>query len=532
MFVWSIKKKLSVLLISLITLIMINIFGMFEIAKTGYFTYLEREYLIGVESIQLNLDRMSVPNQSLNEIKSYIDKKNTNFRQQGIVQGLHTTTLQSELCLGAVNFAEDIIFRVLGFGKAIDVCTEAIDTNQQFKSLVLAFQQDNLTFSEFLSQIESPFARLKNHSEEFSVLIPEIRTFMVNLIVTMTIVLSLGLIVAFIFTIKGIQSSLKTLRVDIHEVEKHNQLDYTVRSTKDDEIGQVGKSFKSLLKKFQHIIIQLSQSNHLLLDESSKLKVLSEQSNESVCEQFQMTSQVSSSIAHMTSALDQVSANINQVASNAGDVNQSAEKGKEVVSFAIAKLQELVSEISTATTVVNDLAESSEKVSKALEVITQIAEQTNLLALNAAIEAARAGEHGRGFAVVSDEVRTLATRTQESTKEIGDIIQQLRTGSENAISAMAKSQQQAEDTMTTTEGAGDSLNEITELSKDITEATGQVAVAAQGQIEVLKDINSNVDTLSQSADSAKAIAERTQQSALILSDNVDSTAKLVNTFKV
>lgn len=513
-------------------LIIINIISMFEIAKTGYFTFLEREHIVGVESIQLNIDRISKPNQSFNDIKNYIDRESTNFRQQGMLQGLSVTNKQAELCLGAINFAEDILFRILGFGEAIDVCLEAIDTNKQLKTLTLSFQRNNLTSDEFLSQVKAPFIRLNHHSERFSVLIPEIRTFIVNLIVTMTIVLSLSLITAFILTLKSIQNNLKTLRIDIREVEKNNQLNYTVRITKDDEIGEVGKSFKNLLQKFKDIIVQLSLSNNSLSDESSKLKILAQQSNTSVNEQFEMTHQVSNAIEQMTVAIDEVASNINQVASNVNNVNQSAEKGQEVVGFAIVKLKDLVSEMSNATEVVHDLAESSEQVSKVLEVITQIAEQTNLLALNAAIEAARAGEHGRGFAVVADEVRTLANRTQESTKEIGEIINQLRDSSENAVSAMAKSQQQAEDTMNTAEGAGKTLNEITELSKHITDYTGQVAVAAEEQTQVLKNINSNVNVLSQSADTAKDIAEKTHQSALILGENVDSMTNVVSAFKV
>lgn len=532
MFGWTIQKRVTVLVSFLMVLIVINIVSMFEIAKTGYFTYLEREYIIGVESININIDKISASPENTELLKRYISNESRNFRQRGILQGLNETNTQAERCLAAINFAENILFRVLGFGEAIDVCEEAIETNKKLKQLTLSFQKHELTPSAFLSEIESPFLRMHHHSNRFTVLIPQIRSFLVNLIVAMTIMLSLALCIALILTLKSIQTSLAILRTDIKDVEKSNQLSQKVRIERNDEIGDVSTSFKNLLDKFKGIIVRISTSNRALSGESQKLKDLAEQSNSRVNEQFIMTHQVSEAIDQMTIAIDDVATNINQVASNVNNVSKSAEKGQEVVGSSIIKLKGLVTDVESASKVVHDLAESGEQVSKVLEVITQIAEQTNLLALNAAIEAARAGEHGRGFAVVSDEVRTLANRTQQSTQEIGEIINQLRLGSENAVSAMAKSQKQAEDTMVTADGAGDTLNEITQLSKQISEYAGQVAVAAEQQTQVLKGVNSNVGILGKSADTAKCIAEKTHQSALILSENVDSMADAVNTFKV
>jgi methyl-accepting chemotaxis protein len=529
---WNIKRKVTVLLVSLIMLIVVNIISMFEIAKTGYFTYLEREYMVGVQSIQLNVDKITADPQNNSAIKRYIDNENTDFRQRGILQGLNQTNEQAQLCLGAVNFAEDILFRVLGFGEAIDVCVEAIETNKKLKHLTSSFQLEQLTSADYLAQIEQPFIRLKYHSERFTVLIPQIRSFMVTLIVSTTIVLSVILTIAFVFTLKSILKNLEILCSDIGGVEKSNQLNHIVRATQKDEIGDVGTSFQKLLNKFRDIITKISGSNQLLTVESDKLKGLAEQSSLSVTNQFEMTHQVSGAIEQMTIAINEVATNINQVANSVDSVNSSVDKGQEVVSSTIVKLKKLVEEISVASNVVHDLAESGEQVSKVLDVITQIAEQTNLLALNAAIEAARAGEHGRGFAVVSDEVRTLANRTQQSTQEIGAIISKLRIGSENAVTAMEKSQQQAQETTSTANGAGETLNEITLISRKITEYTQQAYVAAEEQTQVMEDINSNVSKLASAADTAKVISEETHQSALILNENVNSMSNAVGSFKV
>jgi methyl-accepting chemotaxis protein len=250
-----------------------------------------------------------------------------------------------------------------------------------------------------------------------------------------------------------------------------------------------------------------------------------------VLEQFEMSSQVSTAIEHMTQAIQEVAENITKVAKEVGDVDQSAREGQGVVTTTIDDLNGLGADVSAAAEVVDQLATSGEKVGNVLAVITQIADQTNLLALNAAIEAARAGEHGRGFAVVSDEVRTLANKTQESTQEISAIISDFKTGSEAAVAAMKRSQTKAEETIKNADGAINSLNAIAGLSSQITDHANQVAVAAEEQTQVLEGINQNVSVLASSAEKAKDIAVQTHETSLVVSSNVDSMSDMVSAFK-
>jgi methyl-accepting chemotaxis protein len=276
----------------------------------------------------------------------------------------------------------------------------------------------------------------------------------------------------------------------------------------------------------------IQNSNNTLNSESEKLKELAEQANTSVNNQFQKTEEVSISVEQMTSASEEVSSNITKVANDINNINDSAKEGQNVLYSTINKLEELGGNISDAARVVDKLATSGEQVSSVLNVIMKIADQTNLLALNAAIEAARAGEHGRGFAVVSDEVRSLANHTQQSAQEIGTIISEFKSGSEEAVAAMQHSENQAKHTIDSANGAKEALNAITELSSNITTHAHHVSGAVEEQTQSLSDINDNISKLRISAEQTKEIAEQTHSASLVLSNSVDDMKRCASVFKV
>lgn len=527
---WTVQKKFTLLLMSLIILLVMNIVSMLQISKTGYFTYLEREHLIGIETINLNIDKIKRANNTAN-FSHLIDNESNIYKEQGIKQGIKHAKRQAQSCLNAVNSVEILIFKMLGFGEAIDICTADIIVNDQLLEKIKTFQRDHSSKDKFLSTISASVEKLQHHTDRFAVLIPEIRIFMTDLIIFITVMLAIALILAFIFVLKSIQKTLKGLSNDMSYVESQSVLAYEVSTKTHCEIGAVGISFQSLLNKFANIVKRIVSSNKTLTEQSTNLKKLAEQSNTSVLSQSKMSEQISSAISHMTLAIQDVATTINTVASDVGKVDDSASTGQEVVSKTIEALNDLTNDISQASEVVNKLALSGEQVSNVLGVITQIADQTNLLALNAAIEAARAGEHGRGFAVVSDEVRTLATRTQDSTREISAIIADFKTGSDAAMSAMEISQNKAQKTLIYADSAGQSLSEIVNLSGKISDHANQVATAAEEQTTTLQNINSDVSTLAKSAAEAQKIANKTHEAALVMNKNVDEMHAMVSTFK-
>ncbi|MNZ18500.1 Methyl-accepting chemotaxis protein McpS [compost metagenome] len=198
-------------------------------------------------------------------------------------------------------------------------------------------------------------------------------------------------------------------------------------------------------------------------------------------------------------AVNEMSAAVDEVARNAASTSQAstasegaAQAGRERVGETVQAIRDMSQEVARTTQLVQELAEQAQGITTVLDVIRAIAEQTNLLALNAAIEAARAGEQGRGFAVVADEVRALAHRTQESTREIEQMIASIQTGSDAAVGAMSQSDQHARQMLKVAEGAGQALHEIARQASEINERTLVIASAAEQQAQVAREVDRNL----------------------------------------
>ena len=207
--------------------------------------------------------------------------------------------------------------------------------------------------------------------------------------------------------------------------------------------------------------MNFNQSTHQLSGSSTHLVSVTERTNDGVQKQLMETDLVATAMTEMMATVTEVASNATQTATAANEANTEANTGSKVVLTAVSSIQDLASKLEDSARIIHQLEEGSIQIGTILDVIRGIAEQTNLLALNAAIEAARAGEQGRGFAVVADEVRTLASRTQESTQEIQAMIEKLQTYSKEAVVSMEQSQEQAKESVEQAELAGQSLNTIT-----------------------------------------------------------------------
>ena len=310
--------------------------------------------------------------------------------------------------------------------------------------------------------------------------------------------------------------------------------DLTVRSTHthDDEIGLLGNAVNTMLGDFQTAIGQITGSATQLATAAEEVSTVTAQTTQGIKQQQVEIDQVATAMNEMTATVQEVARNAERAAHGAQSADQSAKSGALVASEAMGGIDALVSAVENSATVIRELEAESDNIGTVLDVIKGIAEQTNLLALNAAIEAARAGEQGRGFAVVADEVRTLASRTQKSTQEIHTMIERLQSGASNAVKVMEQARAQGKKGVEQVERTAESLAEIAGAVATINDMNTQIASASEEQSAVAEEINRNVVNISQGSIQSAQGSEQTASASQSLARLATDLQRLVARFKV
>ncbi len=304
-----------------------------------------------------------------------------------------------------------------------------------------------------------------------------------------------------------------------------------IRQDAEDEIGAVVSAFNRFVAGLRQQIATVAEVAHTL-DHSSTQLVSDAQAAEQSAEVLRVeVEQVATAVNEMAMTVQGVAEHAHDSSAQTADANREAHSAIQVVDATIADIRVLAAEVLRAAQVIEELEGHSREIGGVLEVIRTIADQTNLLALNAAIEAARAGEQGRGFAVVADEVRTLASRTQASTEEINGMIDRLQRSSREAVAVMEESRQHAEHGVAQAEGAGQALRNISARVAAVSERSLQIAEAAREQSLVSEEINRRISSLSDEAGRTVELADTTLQRGRHAGENAHRLEGIVGQFK-
>ena len=300
----------------------------------------------------------------------------------------------------------------------------------------------------------------------------------------------------------------------------------------NDELGKLSHAFNRFLDKLQPLIKEVGRVTGEVESSAQSLAGMAAANDRLISSEHAAVDQVSTAATEMSSAVHEVARNAQNAADAARNAEAQSRDGAQVVGATISSIRQLAQEVESASATIQTLEQEASNIGAVLAVIRGIAEQTNLLALNAAIEAARAGEQGRGFAVVADEVRALAARTQESTKDIQVMIERLQVGVQNAVKATHSGSTKARQSVEQAAGVDQALTDTSDSVQRINDMTAQIATACEEQSSVTEEIARNISDIRDLSNEAAQTSEQSAQASQRLSELSHGLSKLVGRFRV
>ncbi|RRV30280.1 methyl-accepting chemotaxis protein [Pseudomonas sp. o96-267] len=350
------------------------------------------------------------------------------------------------------------------------------------------------------------------------------------------LIIAIGLLVCLVLVVGFPLLVTRPLHNLLHRIEQIADGDGDLRVRLDvlskDELGQLSHAFNRFLDKLQPLIKEVGRVTDEVADSAKSLADLAAANDRLISSEHAAVDQVSTAATEMSVAVHEVARNAQNAADAARNAEQQSREGAQVVGATIHSIRQLAQEVESASDTIQTLEQETANIGAVLAVIKGIAEQTNLLALNAAIEAARAGEQGRGFAVVADEVRALAARTQESTKDIQQMIERLQAGVQNAVKATHSGSARARQSVEQAAGVDQALSVTGDSVQRINDMAAQIATACEEQSSVTEEIARNISDIRDLSNEAAQTSEQSTRASQHLSELSHGLAQLVGRFRV
>lgn len=471
-----------------------------------------------------------------------------------ITEGVHIGSIEF-----GINLSDNFIKQVNAvFGEKVDIAIHTIK-NRRSKVLASSLTEKSIIAKDDVLAAWDGATVLGNHntaSETFATLAKAIndfsgkpvavveiamnRSFYANsanntrnfVIIIAIIAMLLTVFIAHVLSktiITPLRSTLNTLK-DISEGE--GDLTRRLDESGQDELSELAQRYNLFILKIQQLVQQVANSTDQIATATEELTSVANETRKGVVNQRDQTTQVATAMTEMTASIHEITGNTHSAARSAKATNEITVTGNHAIERSVNAINALANEVKQASQTILNLQEQSGSIEKVLEVIRNIADQTNLLALNAAIEAARAGEAGRGFAVVADEVRNLAQRTQQSTGEIELMVANIQSGTHEAVKVMERSSVKSNESVTEITSSQTALGEINIAVEDIHNMNIQVSAAVEQQSQVAEEVNRSITNISDIAEQSGQSVEQTAQACGELAHLANRLQVMVSRFKV
>jgi len=356
--------------------------------------------------------------------------------------------------------------------------------------------------------------------------IGQTKKFLIGLLI---VALVIGLLVG-VSSSKQVSTLMEDVQINLQSMSE-GELNVHLQEDRSGEVGVVSKIINNFAKQLGLMVNEMKRASHELDDAAGQLKLLTNETAANALQQRNETEDISSAVNDMKNTANGIAESAQTAAESAERANEQAQSGAKKSSLALSSISQLVNNLDQASTVIQNLENESSNIGGVLDVIRGISEQTNLLALNAAIEAARAGEQGRGFAVVADEVRTLASRTQESTDQIKGLIESLQSGSSDAVKVMSDALSQVNENSEHVKQVSNSLSDIASEISSINETLMQMSTASKEQNDAAQRINQNILSIRTLAETTTQGTENIRVAENNLENIAGNLQKIIDHFK-